>query len=212
MEEQDAILVVGSNLREEAPILAHRVRKAALAGAEVSFINGREHKYFFDVANSLSGGGLVEMLAGIAVAACGKSLPDPVSALCEGVTASAEQQQIAASLKKADKALVIARQHRRRATVHCRPCAHLRRLSLRRPAPRSAVCPKARIRPARTLPASCRTGGWAACAARIPGCTPGDMLGASLDVLMLVNVEPDADILATDDPVAKIHRRISPWR
>ena len=31
LEGQDAALVVGSNLRNEAPILAHRVRKAALA-------------------------------------------------------------------------------------------------------------------------------------------------------------------------------------
>ena len=35
----DALLVVGSNLRAELPMLAHRVRKAALRGAAVSFIN-----------------------------------------------------------------------------------------------------------------------------------------------------------------------------
>ena len=32
IESSDAILIVGSNLRKEAPIIAHRVRKAALAG------------------------------------------------------------------------------------------------------------------------------------------------------------------------------------
>ncbi len=36
IEQFDAIFVVGSNLRNEAPILAHRVRKAALAGASIS--------------------------------------------------------------------------------------------------------------------------------------------------------------------------------
>ena len=69
LEKQQAILVVGSNLRREAPILAHRVRKAALAGAEVSFVNSTQHQYFFKVANTLSGAGLVEMLAGVAAAA-----------------------------------------------------------------------------------------------------------------------------------------------
>jgi len=37
-----------------------------------------------------------------------------------------------------------------------------------------------------------------------PGLHAGDMPGAALDVLMLVNVEPDKDILAADDAAAKI--------
>jgi NADH-quinone oxidoreductase subunit G len=37
-----------------------------------------------------------------------------------------------------------------------------------------------------------------------PGLHAGDMLGSALDVLMMVNVEPDADILATDDAVSRI--------
>jgi NADH-quinone oxidoreductase subunit G len=73
IEKQGAIVVVGGNVRHEAPILAHRIRKAALAGAKISFVNSCEHEYLFDVATSLHGAGLVEMLAGIAVAAAGKS-------------------------------------------------------------------------------------------------------------------------------------------
>ncbi|MDH3549657.1 MAG: NADH-quinone oxidoreductase subunit NuoG, partial [Gammaproteobacteria bacterium] len=46
LEEQDAILVIGSNIRQEAPILAHRIRKAALGGASVSFVSSIEHEYF----------------------------------------------------------------------------------------------------------------------------------------------------------------------
>jgi NADH-quinone oxidoreductase subunit G len=37
-----------------------------------------------------------------------------------------------------------------------------------------------------------------------PGLHAGDMPAAALDVLVLVNVEPDADIVATDDAVAEI--------
>ena len=39
VEKLDALLVVGSNLRREVPMLAHRVRKAALRGAKVAFAN-----------------------------------------------------------------------------------------------------------------------------------------------------------------------------
>ena len=67
IEKQDAIVVIGSNIRQEAPILAHRLRKAALAGASVSFVSSEQHEYFFDVDNYVSGAGLVELLSGDAV-------------------------------------------------------------------------------------------------------------------------------------------------
>lgn len=50
VEQQDALLVVGSNLRREVPMLAHRVRKAALNDAVVSFINAERYEYLFPVA------------------------------------------------------------------------------------------------------------------------------------------------------------------
>ncbi len=67
LEDQDAIFVIGSNLREEAPILAHRIRKAALSGASVNFANSRVYEYFFDVDHYLSGAGLVELLSGTGI-------------------------------------------------------------------------------------------------------------------------------------------------
>ncbi|MDX2163884.1 MAG: NADH-quinone oxidoreductase subunit NuoG [Gammaproteobacteria bacterium] len=39
IEKQKAILIVGSNLKHEAPLLAHRVRKAAAHGANVLYID-----------------------------------------------------------------------------------------------------------------------------------------------------------------------------
>ena len=50
IDQLDALLVVGSNLRHEVPILAHRVRKAALRGARISFINPARFDYLFPVA------------------------------------------------------------------------------------------------------------------------------------------------------------------
>jgi NADH-quinone oxidoreductase subunit G len=203
VERQNAILVVGSNLREEAPILAHRVRKAALAGAAVSFVNSREHDYFFRVANSLAGDGLVEMLAGVAVAACGSALPDNVAALCEGVKAGAAHQRIAASLQTADKALVllgnIAGRHRALSAVRALAAAIAAATGATFGAlsegPNSAGAALAGVLPHRGLGGVRRAE---------PGLHAGQMPGADLDVLVLVNIEPGADILADEDAVAKI--------
>jgi NADH-quinone oxidoreductase subunit G len=48
-----SLLVVGSNLRQEVPLLAHRVRKAALAGGEISFLNADAYEHLFPVANTI---------------------------------------------------------------------------------------------------------------------------------------------------------------
>src|SRR5579883_1234969 len=44
------LLIVGANLRREAPILAHRVRKAARRGAKVALLNPAVFNYHFPVA------------------------------------------------------------------------------------------------------------------------------------------------------------------
>src|SRR5271156_144387 len=54
------VLVVGSNLRHEMPLLAHRIRKAALRGAQVAFLNPRRFEYLF----TLAGYSVVEDLVG----------------------------------------------------------------------------------------------------------------------------------------------------
>ena len=81
LEKQDAIFVIGSNIRQEAPILAHRIRKAALAGASVSFANSEQQEYFFDVDHYLSGAGLVELLSGDGVDAVIEKLKGADNAL-----------------------------------------------------------------------------------------------------------------------------------
>ncbi len=49
----EALLVVGAHLRREIPLLAHRVRKAAKAGAAVWFLNPAEFEHLFPVAGTL---------------------------------------------------------------------------------------------------------------------------------------------------------------
>src|ERR1700675_845557 len=51
VERLDGVLVVGSDLRHEVPMLAHRLRKAATkGGAQVAFLNPRRFEYMFPVA------------------------------------------------------------------------------------------------------------------------------------------------------------------
>ncbi len=110
IERASAHLIIGSNLRREVPILAHRVRKAALRGAAISFVNRERYEYLFDVADYLAGDGLVQHLAGIAVAAAaaaGAKLPPAVSKLCAGVVADEQQQRVARSLADAGDGLVM---------------------------------------------------------------------------------------------------------
>src|SRR5690606_37330978 len=49
LEQLSSILIIGSQLRSEMPMLAHRVRKAALSGGRVGFINPVRYEYLFPV-------------------------------------------------------------------------------------------------------------------------------------------------------------------
>lgn len=207
IEKQGAVLVVGCNVRAEAPIIAHRLRKAALAGAKVSFVNSAEYEYFFDVADYLSGAGLVELLAGVVVAAAGrKALPDSVADVCDGVKASAAQKSIAASLKDADKALVllgnIAGRHASYTAVRVLASviaeltgATLGALS---EGPNSAGAHLAGVLPHRTQGGENRESA---------GLDTASIISSPMDAVVLVNVEPDSDIHAMTGAVAALARQ-----
>jgi NADH-quinone oxidoreductase subunit G len=50
IDKLNELVIVGCNLRAEAPVLAHRVRKAARTGAKVRFLNAATYDYLFPVA------------------------------------------------------------------------------------------------------------------------------------------------------------------
>ena len=78
-QELEGVLVVGSDLRREMPLLAHRLRKAAVnKGAKVAFLNPRRFDYMFPVAAYATSIDLVGELAALVHAAAGavaKSVP-----------------------------------------------------------------------------------------------------------------------------------------
>ncbi|MEL7187472.1 MAG: NADH-quinone oxidoreductase subunit NuoG, partial [Pseudomonadota bacterium] len=194
IEKQGAVLVAGSNIRSEAPILAHRVRKAALAGASVNFANSQKYEYFFDVANYASGAGLVEMLSGIAAAAGGE---------LKDVTPSAEQKAIAVALKEAGDSLVLLGQiaARHAASSALREAAAIiaektgSTLGFITEGPNSAGASLAGVLPHRAAAGVSRP---------TAGLGVADMLDAKLDAVVLVNVDPGADIHAAEDAVSKL--------
>ena len=207
IEKQGAVLVVGSNLRAEAPIIAHRVRKAAVSGAQISFVNTVEHEYYFDVANSLSGAGLAEMLAGVLVAAAdGKDIPDHLADLCAGVTASDTQRRIAASLRDSDAALVlfgnIATAYSAFTAVRALAAgiADLTgaKLGAISDGPNSAGAHLAGVLPHRAQGGENRENA---------GLDTAATLATPMDAVVLVNIEPDEDIRVSPDPVGELARQ-----
>jgi NADH-quinone oxidoreductase subunit G len=50
LDSQAGVVVIGSNLRMEVPILAHRLRKAARKGASIAFVNPAPYEYHFKTA------------------------------------------------------------------------------------------------------------------------------------------------------------------
>jgi NADH-quinone oxidoreductase subunit G len=65
VDSLQGVLVVGSNLRHEMPLLAHRIRKAALRGAQVAFLNPRRFEYLFTLAGYSVAEDLVGALASV---------------------------------------------------------------------------------------------------------------------------------------------------
>ncbi|MGA9853886.1 MAG: NADH-quinone oxidoreductase subunit NuoG [Gammaproteobacteria bacterium] len=54
IEKLNSILVVGSNIRKEVPLLAHRLRKAALSGGQVMFLNARHYESLYPLAAEIN--------------------------------------------------------------------------------------------------------------------------------------------------------------
>jgi NADH-quinone oxidoreductase subunit G len=79
VEKLDALLVIGSNLRREVPMLAHRVRKAALRGAKIAFLNPARFDYQFRVAEFIDAAPakLVRELAAVLAASLGATQDAP---------------------------------------------------------------------------------------------------------------------------------------
>jgi NADH-quinone oxidoreductase subunit G len=106
IEQLDALLVVGSNLRREAPVLAHRVRKAARRGARVAFLNPARFDYLFPVAAYLESSPvrqLADLAAIYAAALEGAAAPRHLASVVSAAQVNTAHRTIAAALKSGAK-------------------------------------------------------------------------------------------------------------
>jgi NADH-quinone oxidoreductase subunit G len=112
LETANSVLVVGSNIRMEVPLLAHRIRKAALKGAKVSFINAKRYDYLFPVASYLTSNGIGSLdhlvaVAAAAINASGKTAPASIAALVGQAQPNETHKAIAQQLSEGEHRLIL---------------------------------------------------------------------------------------------------------
>jgi NADH-quinone oxidoreductase subunit G len=116
LERADAVLLVGCNPRREQPMLAHRLRKAALKGARVSAVYPHRLDLTYSMEAQLLGGtrSQVLALAGVAgqLAKSGKKLPKVLAkVVAAAATDDSEtleaQRRIATALSEGHQAHVL---------------------------------------------------------------------------------------------------------
>jgi len=111
IDELAGLLVIGSNLRREVPMLAHRVRKAARRGAQVALINPGRFPYQFPLAAQLISaprtlvGDLAAVLAAAAEAAA-QPVPAHLAAATQAARVGDEHRAVARALLTGEKRAV----------------------------------------------------------------------------------------------------------
>ncbi len=102
LESLDAALVIGSNIRKDQPLLAHRLRKAANEGAKIALINPMRLALNFEASQQVSSpAAMLNVLASVAQA-LGVS-----GSLVEGGKTEESHKAIATELKAADASSVL---------------------------------------------------------------------------------------------------------
>jgi NADH-quinone oxidoreductase subunit G len=206
LESLQAVLLVGSNIRKDQPMAAHRLRKAALQGAQVMCVNPMRYDFHFPLAAEVvaSPAGMLDELAGVAVAAASAKTiarPKPLAGVLKNVHATDAQKHLAATLREAERATVL-----------------LGNMALSHPelAVLRALCGFIAEATGATLgylpDAANSAGAWLAGAVphrgpggvaieSSPGLSAADMLASPLDGYLVLGAEPDCDCA---DPAAAV--------
>jgi len=112
LEKNDAVLLIGSNIRKDQPIAAHRLRKASHNGLKVMHLNAVDYDFYIPITAKLvvSPKLYATMLAAIAKALLqktGKPAPEGFDRLATTVEISPTQQNIADNLLQAKNAAIV---------------------------------------------------------------------------------------------------------
>jgi NADH-quinone oxidoreductase subunit G len=113
LEQASAVLVVGSNVRKEVPLIAHRLRQGAVRrGAKIAFVNPEPVDLRFPVVAQLTSNGLgmAQHLAAVLAAslrAQGRPAPGNVAASLEGIVPTAQHAAVAAAFAAGELKVVL---------------------------------------------------------------------------------------------------------
>ncbi|MCK5696665.1 MAG: NADH-quinone oxidoreductase subunit G [Gammaproteobacteria bacterium] len=109
---QQAILIIGSNVRKEQPIMAHQIRQANLKGAKISCVNPVNYDFNFKVAHNftVAPSHLFKELKALAKAVqenSSEEAPEGLSALVASVKVSDEHAQCITELTSAENSMLM---------------------------------------------------------------------------------------------------------
>jgi len=119
----DRVLVVGSFLRKDHPLIAQRLRQAAKRGTQVSLLHATDDDQLLKIfAKAIAAPSQLPQLLAQVVKCAAELKGIAVEAAISGVTVSAEAKQIAESLLSGENKAVFlgnfAQQHEQAATLH----------------------------------------------------------------------------------------------
>ena len=196
LERMGAALLIGSNVRMEQPLVGHRLRKAALAGGQIMFINPRDFDFRFPVAAKVIADpvGMVTALAGVAQAVAelkGEILPAALAPLALFAPSDSARTMAAHLVNNAAATVLLGNL----------AVAHPAYAQLRALAVFIARCSGATLG---YLPEAANSaGGWLAGALphRLPGAKPAPRAGLDAQAMLadprkayvLVGIEPELD-------------------
>jgi NADH-quinone oxidoreductase subunit G len=197
VERLEQVVVVGANIRREVPLLAHRLRKAAIGGAGVHFMNPEVYPYLFTVGEYFSAdadvfwlelGALVRVAAG----AGGKLRPDVAALVAQAPAPRERHKRLVKALTQATRSAVwlghISQRHPRFAEIDLL-AVELARLTSSTVGYLSEGANAAGLALAGVLPHRDVAGHPRAVAGR----TAAEMLKSAPRAILLFGVEPDRD-------------------
>ncbi len=112
LEQLNSVLLIGSNVRKDQPIAAHRLRKAAHNGANVMCVNSVDYNFYLPVAEKVvcSPANMIVELAAVtnaSLAKAGQKAPEGLQAVLSGISPGPAHQKIAEMLAQGGKSSVL---------------------------------------------------------------------------------------------------------
>jgi NADH-quinone oxidoreductase subunit G len=204
IEQQSVILLIGSAVRQEQPTLALKIRKAALAGANVLVINPIDFDFNFNIAEKsiMSNGDLVLGLARLAKAVL--DLNSDKKNINAGKLAWLKNveniEPMSAEIKMAEYLMANISEDKKIILLGALAIGHPQYANIIQLAEFVAELTGAKI--------GILSDGANAVGVRLAGCVPdnaGGIWGKNLDAYLLFNLEPDLDCLNGQKVVERLN-------